>query len=173
MQPEPIEISTSYTKSPAEGQPVLTSQHGFHSPDLRQHDTRSDQQGVSTECSPSPGARDAFIDNDSAPAEPLLGVNVEVARDNHTSSSVYRIAEHENALVSLPQKKEFEGPYFRVTKSGTTLNGPRLESLPNGTAVLKCLIGAMLIASRGANPHSLSPACCITLGGLPRVASLL
>ena len=72
------------------------------------------------------------IDYDDATQEPLLGLNVDVARGDHTKPTVHHISEHENALASLPQKKEFRGPYFRVVKSGSTLDGPRLENFPNG-----------------------------------------
>jgi hypothetical protein len=70
----------------------------------------------------------------------LQGLNVDVARGDHTKSTVHLISEHENALASLTQKKEFEGPYFRVVKSGSTLNGPRLENFPNGNRTPVSLI---------------------------------
>lgn len=98
---------------------------------------------MSTTSSPSPGARHASIDCDGATTEPSLGLNIEVARDDRIKPSVHRISEYENALSTLPQKKEFEGPYFRVVKSGSTLNGPGLESFPNGTSVPDNLIGAI------------------------------
>ena len=135
MQPEPTEISTPYTKTPAQ-QPAITSQYGFQSPDLQPHGSLSGQQRPSTTYSPSSGARHASVDHDGAIQEPLLGLNVDVAREDHTKPTVHRISEHENALASLPQKRAFEGPYFRVVRSDSTFNGPRLENFPNGNSTL-------------------------------------
>lgn len=143
MQPEPTGNLTPYTQTLAPELPATTSQHGFQSPDLQLHGSLPEQPRVSTASSPSSGARHASIDCNGAAAEPLLGLNVDAARNDQTKPSVHRISEHENALASLPQKKEFDGPYFRVVKSGITLNGPRLESFPNGTGVLHYLIEAI------------------------------
>jgi hypothetical protein len=132
MQPEPTEILTPFTTTPTQEQPAITSQYGFQSPDLQPHGSLPEQQRASTAYSPSSGARHASVDHDGAIPEPLLGLNVDVACEDHTKPTAHRISEHENALASFPQKKEFEGPYFRVVKSSSTLNGPRLENFPNG-----------------------------------------
>lgn len=142
MQPEPTEISTTYTKTPAKEQPAITSQYGSQPPDMQPRGSPSEQQRASTAYSPSSGASHASIDHDDATHESLLGLNVDFAYGDHTKPTTHRISEHENALASLPQKKEFEGPYFRVVKSGSTLNGPRLENFPNGISVPDYLIRA-------------------------------
>ncbi len=143
MQPEATEISTPNTKTPNQEQPATTSQHGFRSPHLQSHSYLSEQQRRFTASSPTSGARHASIDHDGAATEPLLALNIDVTRNDHTKPSVRRISEHENALASLPQKKEFEGPHFRVVKSDSALNEPRLESFPNGTNVPNSLISAI------------------------------
>jgi hypothetical protein len=143
MQPEPTEISTPHTQTPAQEQPAITPQYGFQSPDLQPHGSLSEQQTASPASSPSSDARHASVDHDIATRQPLLGLIVDVAREDHTKPAVHRIFEHENALKSLSQKKLFEGPYFKVVKSGSTLNGPRLEDFPNGISVLDSFIRAI------------------------------
>jgi hypothetical protein len=140
MQPEPTDISIPNTNNLTQEQPPVTSQYGFQSSDLQPHGSLSEQQRASTADSPSAGARHASVDHGNATQEPLLGLNVDAARDDHTKPTVHRISEHENALASLAQKKEFEGPYFRVVKSNNTLNGPRLENFPNGNSTSVNLI---------------------------------
>jgi len=142
MQPEPTDISTSYTKTPTLEQLANTFQHGFQSPDLQPHGSFSEPQRASTAYSPSSGARHTSIDHDDANQDSLPGLNVDVARGDHSKPTVHRISEHENALAALPQKKEFEGPYFRVVKSGSILNGPQLENFPNGISVPNYFIKA-------------------------------
>lgn len=143
MQPEPTKTSIQSTKSVTKEHPTSTSQHGFNSPDLQPTDSLVEQRRVSAASSQSSGASHASIDYEGSAKEPFLGLNVEVSRDDRTRPSVHRISEHENAQASLAQKKEFEGLYFRVAKAGVALNGPRLESCPNGTSVLKYLIEAV------------------------------
>lgn len=95
---------------------------------------------MSTADPPSTGARHASLDHGNATHEPFLGLNIDVAREDHIKPTVHRISEHENTLASLSQKKKFEGPYFRVVKSNNTLNGPRLENFPNGNSTSVDLI---------------------------------
>ncbi len=84
----------------------------------------------------SPGARHAIIDHADETTELLQGLNITDGRDDRKKPSVHRISEHEKASASLPQRKQSDGPYFRVVKSGSTFNGPLLESFPNGATVL-------------------------------------
>jgi hypothetical protein len=135
MQPEPTAISIQQSNSPTQEQPSTASQYGFQPLDFQPYGSLTEQRRGSTASSLPPDASHASFNHDGATQEPLPGLKFDVTRDDHAKPTVYRISEYENALSSLTQKKGTGGPYFKVVKSGSTFDGPRLENFPNGSSV--------------------------------------
>lgn len=133
MQPEPTETSTEYSNISTQDHSANIYQYGFQPLNLQPHGFLSEQQRGSTAFSSLSDANNVSTDLDHVTQEPFSGLDVDFVNEALTKPTVYRVFEHENAPTSLPQKCRAQGPYFKIIKSGTNLNGPKLENFPNGS----------------------------------------
>jgi len=154
MQSEP---NASSPRIQTQINPLATpnaSQYGFlpeqlHSADL--HSSLDEEHVESPESSTSPNADD-FSSEDTVLHRQLRRLSVNGV-ESRPKPSFQRISEYENALSSLPAKKQSEGPGFKIIKKkgGNRLDSPQLDKFPNGTVSPESSYG-LLVASRAFIP---------------------
>lgn len=126
MQPEPIAIShTTHTTNTSES--ASASQYGFQPDGLSSAELRD---ALDNEQAWSSDAGDEPPSVENSPHR--------VARLNDNSEfrpkpTFNRISEYENALSPAPRRRSSDGITFKVIKKkGNRLDGPQLDTFPNG-----------------------------------------
>jgi hypothetical protein len=132
MQPEPIASSPRINNTINPTESSTAAQHGFLPQQLHLADLQSppDEEehigsGESSSVESPPGVARLH--------EQLRRLSLSDGHENRIKPSFQQISEYENALSPSPPRKESEGPGFKIIKKkGNRLDGPQLDSFPNG-----------------------------------------
>jgi hypothetical protein len=134
MQSDLSQTSTQILNHSPEEDPEVASQHGFFPHSSHSADPPIPLDGTAIESS---GLIGDMVNGDAELAERLRRLNVDGDLATRPKPSVQRISEYENASLPPTPKKQNEGPAFKIIKKkGHTLDGPQLETFPNGTREL-------------------------------------
>lgn len=136
MQSQPIELSTEISYFAAPESPDTTNQYGLLSNQSPLPD-RTGLYGVDESADTSSTSRDGIDASDGSLAEGngdnrrLKGAG---SHGKRPRPSAQLIAEYENAMLPAKQKRNKEGPEFKIVKRklAPAADAARLEDFPNG-----------------------------------------